>query len=107
LTKKNATFEWSDECQRAFKTLCDALISAPVLAVAGPSKSHIVDTNANDGTLSAVVMQDDTDGNLHRIAFASKKLTTAQQNYDTTKREALAIPWSLGISSPYLLIIGP
>jgi len=95
LTKKDVEFKWTQECQHAFEALRDALISAPVLAVADPNKSYIVDTDANDDNMSCVIMQEDTDGQLHPIAFASKRFTSAQRNYDTTEREALAIPWTL------------
>jgi hypothetical protein len=45
--------------------------------------------------MGAILQQRDDNGDLHPIAYASKTFNSAQKNYDTTEREALAIPWSL------------
>ena len=95
LTKKDAVFEWTDECQRAFESIRDKLTSSPVLAVADANKSYILHTDASDHAMGAVLMQEDDDGHLHPIAYASKTFNDAQQNYDTTETEALAIIWAL------------
>ena len=95
LTKKDAKYEWTDECQRAFESIRDKLTSEPVLAVADPNKSYILHTDASDHAMGAILMQEDDDGHVHPVAYASKTFNDAQQNYDTTEREALAIIWAL------------
>lgn len=95
LTHKDAVFEWTDECQRAFMTLRDALTTSPVLAIADPNKPYVLHTDASDVAMGAVLMQRDDDDDLHPIAFASKTFNSAERNYDTTEREALAIVWAL------------
>ncbi len=95
LTKKDVKFEWTDECQKSFETLRDALTTSPVLAVADPNKIYMLHTDASDYAMGAILMQVDDNGDLHPIAYASKTFSPAQQNYDTTDREALAIPWAL------------
>jgi transposase InsO family protein len=66
-----------------------------VLAVADPNKSYVLHTDASDHAMGAILMQEDDDGHLHPVAYASKTFNDAQQNYDTTEREALAIIWAL------------
>ena len=95
LTKKDVVWEWTDECQSSFEKLRDALTSQPVLAVADANKSYIVHTDASEHAMGAILQQEDDEGHLHPIAYASKTFNDAQKNYDTTEREALAIPWSL------------
>ena len=95
LTHKDAKFDWTPACQRAFEQLRDALVSAPVLAIADPNKPYVMHTDASDDAMGAVLMQHDSNNDLHPIAFASKTFIPAERNYDTTEREALAIVWGL------------
>ena len=95
LTKKDVKFIWTDDCDKAFITLRDALTKRPVLIIADPSKPYILYTDASDIALGAVLLQRDSDGNLHPIAYASKALNAAQKNYTVTDRECLAIIWAL------------
>jgi hypothetical protein len=95
LTKKDVPFEWTAECQKSFEKLRDALTSAPVLAIANPNKDYIVHSDASNVAMGAGLMQEDEHGNLRAIAYASKAFNSAQRNYDTTDREALAMVWAL------------
>jgi transposase InsO family protein len=95
LTRKGVKFEWTAECQKSFEKLRDALTSAPVLTIADPNKHYILHTDASDFAMGAVLMQEDSEGNLRVIAYASKTFNDAQKNYDTTDREALAVVWAL------------
>jgi hypothetical protein len=88
-------FEWTEECQKSFEKLRDALTSAPVLTIADPNKHYILHTDASDFAMGAILMQEDANGDLHVIAYASKTFNDAQKNYDTTDREALAVVWAL------------
>ncbi|KAJ6436286.1 retrovirus polyprotein [Purpureocillium lavendulum] len=47
LTKKDATFAWSNECQTAFEELKLRLISAPILAQWDPDRETVVETDSN------------------------------------------------------------
>ena len=102
LTKKNVKWLWTDECEEAFRTLIDIVTKHPVLKVADPTKSYILHTDASDLGLGAVLMQEDDDGHLHPIAFASKLLNPAQRNYTVTDRECLAMVWALEHFNTYV-----
>ena len=102
LTKKNARFEWTTECQQAFEQLRDALTKSPVLRTADPTKDYYLHTDASDFALGATLMQKDEDGNVHPIAYASKLLNPAQRNYSVTDRECLAMAWALEHFNTYV-----
>lgn len=76
LTKKNATFVWSIECEESFTHLKDLLTSAPILAYPrfGPNCSFILETDAGTVDLGAVLSQVQDDGTIHPIAYASRSL---------------------------------
>ena len=65
---------WTDECAKTFKKLKDALTFPPILAYPQPDELYILDTDANNESVSAVVSQE-TDGNEHVIAYWSKCLS--------------------------------
>jgi hypothetical protein len=94
LTKKDFKWEWTKECGEAFQALQKAITAYPVLRIADPSKDYILHTDAADFALGAILMQEDENGDLHPVAYASKTLNSAQRNYSVSDREALAIVWT-------------
>jgi hypothetical protein len=102
LTKKNIKWNWTDECEKAFIKLRDALTTHPVLAVADPNKRYVLHTDASDYAFGAILMQEDEAAFLHPVAYASITLNSAQRNYSVTEREAMAIPWALEHFNTYL-----
>lgn len=92
-TKKNAPskIEWNEEQMKAFEDLKDALAHQPVLKGPNYDKRFILQTDASDKGLGAVLSQLDEDGNDHAVAYYSKKLIPAEINYTVIERESLAI----------------
>ena len=95
LLKDDVKWEWGAAQQSAFTELRDCMIKQPVLAIADPNKPYVMETDASDVGLGAILMQEDENKQLHPIAFASRSLNSAERNYSPTDREALAIVWSL------------
>ena len=91
LTKMNAKFEWTTECQTAFNTLKVLLVSAPVLAYPrfGLGVEFTLETDASGVGLGAVLSQTQDDGQLHPIAYASRSLDSSERNYGITELETL------------------
>ena len=102
LTEKTASFRWTCECQQAFLNLKRRLVSAPILALPDWSKPFLLDTDASDTGIGAVLSQIDGEKE-HVIAYASRILTKAERNYCVTKRELLAVVTFLQHFRPYLL----
>ena len=84
--KKNAKFNWTDECQAAFEQTKKLLMRDIMLAYPNFSKKFVIHTDASDRQLGAVISQDNKP-----IAFYSRKLNSAQRRYTTTERELLSI----------------
>ncbi|KAJ8402629.1 hypothetical protein AAFF_G00367120 [Aldrovandia affinis] len=57
LTEKAQQFQWSPSSQDAFDQLRRALTTAPVLVIPDPSKPFILDTNASNNIVRAVLSQ--------------------------------------------------
>ena len=57
LTRKNQTFTWSRECEAAFTLLKEKLTTSPILAYPSVDKSFILDTDASDTAMGAVLSQ--------------------------------------------------
>ncbi|CAI7883867.1 unnamed protein product [Closterium sp. NIES-54] len=90
LLKKNTPFKWEDVHQQAMEQLKTALTSAPVLILPDPEKDYVIEADASDQAIGAVLMQDQGKG-LQPIAYLSKKLHGAELNYPIHDKEALAI----------------
>ena len=57
LTKKDKPFKWTKQCQKAFDDIKQALISPNIMAFPTDDGKFIVDTNASDKTIRAVLSQ--------------------------------------------------
>jgi hypothetical protein len=60
-----------------------------------------VETDASDFALGAILFQFGLDGLLHPIAFYSRKLTSAEINYQVYDKEFLAIITAFEQWKPY------
>jgi transposase InsO family protein len=87
-------FEWGPEQQSSFEKLVDAITSTPVLAYADFSKPFVLQTDASQLGLGAILSQE-VDGKLHPIAYASRGLTAAEGKYPAHKLEFLALKWAI------------
>ena len=90
LTDAKAPFVWTTECQRAFKELKDRLVSAPILAFPTTTDTFVLDTDASNLAIGAVLSQQQ-DGVERVIAYGSRALTKEERNYCVTRRELLAV----------------
>jgi len=90
LMEKNQDFEWLDWQQEAFDTLKKLLTQAPILGYPREDCPWILDTDASNFGIGAVLSQIQ-DGEERVIAYASKVLNRSQRNYCVTRRELLAI----------------
>jgi hypothetical protein len=103
LTCKNKPFSWNPTAQATFDTLKMAFTSVPILIHPDPAKPFIVETDASDFALGAILSQFGIDGLLHPVTFYSRKLTSAEINYQVYDKELLAIIMAFEQWRPYLV----
>ncbi|KAM0730356.1 Retrovirus-related Pol polyprotein from transposon 412 [Formica fusca] len=89
------------EQQNAFEILKEKLMTTPVLKYPDFTQEFIVTTDASDYAIGAVLSQGKV-GNDRPIAYASRILSRAEQNYNTTEKELLAIVWAVKHFRPYV-----
>jgi hypothetical protein len=94
LTKKGKpkTLQWEEAQEKAYKTLKELLCKDPILHLPDPSKPYVLQTDASDYGIGAILMQDHN-GTLFPVCYASKKLTDRERKYCTMERECLAVVW--------------
>lgn len=99
LTKKNAKFNWTPACQEAFDTLKQKVTSPPVIAFPDFSEPFILQTDASEKAIGAVLMNYDR----KPIAFISRAMKPEETRYHITDQELLAIVWAVKKFEHYLL----
>ena len=90
LTKKSEKFLSSDECGRAFEELKQSFTSAPILRHYDPELPCIIECDASDFAIGAVLSQE-FEGRLHPVALHSRKMNKHEINYEIRDKELLAI----------------
>jgi transposase InsO family protein len=90
LTKKEKGFQWSENCQKSFDSIKEALSSAPVLRMPNFALDFHIWPDASNVAAGGVLTQEFGSGH-QPLAFLSKKFSDAESKYSTTERELLAI----------------
>lgn len=86
LLRKSVPFVWSTEAQTAFEVLKSALITAPVLALPDFTQQFVIETDACDSGVGAVLLQ-----RSHPVAYVSRGLGPRTRGLSTYEKEYLAI----------------
>ena len=87
--REGLSFQWTPTCQEAFDALKAKLTAAPVLAYPAFDQDFVLETDASNQGLGAVLSQC-FDGKSHPVAYASRALSRAERNYSITELETLA-----------------
>lgn len=92
LTSTKASFSWSPTAEQSFLELKRRFAAAPILMQPDPLKQFVVEVDASDSGVGAVLSQvSSSDNRLHPCAFFSRRLSSAERNYDVGDRELLAM----------------
>ena len=91
LTHKGIPWNFTDAAQKSFQALKSTFISAPVLTHWVPNKPIIVETDASDYALGAILSIQTDSSEIYPMAFHSRTFSALELNYDTHNKELLAI----------------
>ena len=91
LTQKDIPWKFDSSCQDAFNSLKKAFTSAPILTHWIPNAQLIMETDALDYALAAILSIVNKDNEVHPVTFHSRTFTAVELNYDTHDKELLAI----------------
>ena len=90
LTRDDVPWIWAAAQDQAFKKVQQLVTEAPVLAFYDPSKELLIQCDASQSGLGAVLLQ-----NGKPLAYSSRALTPTEKNYAQIEKELLAIVFSV------------
>ncbi|PIO77827.1 reverse transcriptase [Teladorsagia circumcincta] len=91
LTKKDAVYTWTPECQSSFNKIKAILNSDLLLTHYDPNLPIIVAADASNYGIGATLSHRLPNGSEKVVYHASRCLTPAQKNYSQIEKEALAL----------------
>lgn len=86
LTRKNAQYEWSEECEASFQELKRRLVTTPMLTLPMESVGYVVYTVASQKGLGCVLMQQ---GRV--VSYALRQLKDHEKNFPTHDLELAVV----------------
>lgn len=101
LLRKSAPWNWGSAQEEAVRRLKETLTSEPVLCHYDADADVSVTTDASIRGLGAVLHQNTEEGE-RPVAYVSRQLSPAEENYSANELECLALVWALGKLRPYL-----
>ena len=92
MTRKGATFNWTKECDAAFKLLKEKLMENPVLISPQVDKDYVIHCNASKYSYSGILQQTRPGKEeLAPVAYYSGNFDKTQVKWNITEKEAYAI----------------
>ena len=91
LTQKNISWKFDFSCCDAFNSLKKAFISISILTHWIPNAQLIMETDALDYALTAMLSIYNEENEVHPVAFHSHTFTVVELNYNIYDKELLAI----------------
>jgi hypothetical protein len=101
LKRKNAGFFWGDVQQSAFQQLKEPLVTPPVLEIPDFSKEFILNRDASDVGISAVLHQKSGE-DLTPVAYNIRILSAVERRYSVYERDCLAVVYGCEKYRSYL-----
>uniref|UniRef100_A0A3B3D3I6 Gypsy retrotransposon integrase-like protein 1 n=1 Tax=Oryzias melastigma TaxID=30732 RepID=A0A3B3D3I6_ORYME len=107
------TLRWTSKASSAFEVLKSRFSQSPILRHPDPNVQFIVEVDASNTGVGAVLSQHHgSPPKMFPCAYFSRKLTSAERNYDMGDRELLAMKeaftewrhWLEGASQPFLVL---
>ena len=103
LLRKDCPWTWERPQQDALEKLKRLLSSIPVLALYNPNARTIVSADASSHGLGAVLLQEQTNGDVKPVSYISRSLSPTEERYAQIEKEALAFTWACERFSDFLV----
>ncbi|XP_044315167.1 uncharacterized protein LOC123037605 [Drosophila rhopaloa] len=101
LLRKSTKWEWTEDHQQAFEAVKARLTADPILACPDFTKTFVLQTDASDYGLGAILTQNSDQGE-RVISYSSRSLNGSERNFSATEKECRAIVWAIRKLRPYL-----
>ena len=95
LLKKDQDWLWTEEHTQAFENLKQKITEIPCLAHYNSDYPNIITTDASTKGLGTTLWQEQPDGKLKPIGFASRFLSDTEKKYAINELELSAVVWGL------------
>lgn len=96
LTRKGSGINcWNQNCQTAFEELKKRLCTSPIMVPPDWTRRFRCHVDASQLAVGGTLTQLDDDGNDRAIAYFSKRLSPAEENYSANDRELLGLVYFL------------
>ena len=111
ILKKDSETDWdqpivpTEEQQEEFDTLKSRLIKPPILALPKVGRPYMIDCDASQYGIGAVLLQQKEESKPTEwatVGYFSKTLPKEQSNHSAMERECLAVVWDVLMLRPYL-----
>ena len=112
LTSVSRPFSWTSRAETAFSKLKSLFSTAPVLIHPDSTRQFIVEVDASDTGIGAVLSQrSEEDQKFHPCAYFSRSYDPAERNYDVGNKELLVVHdalkewrhWLEGAKLPFIV----
>jgi transposase InsO family protein len=95
LLKRDTRWEWSQDCEAAYRELIRRLCSEPCVRAPILDEPFLLHTDASSVAIGGVLVQRGTDGLEHPVAYTSRILRGAERHYASSELECLAVVHAL------------
>ena len=102
LLRKDTEFKWSNECDKAFNTLKQKLISSPILAFANLQKPFFISVDASGSAIGYILGQRDEHDREVAISYGGRALRGTEVKWNICERECLALVEAIKQFHPYM-----
>ena len=101
---KNASFRWTDQCQKSFDKLIKLLCSSPIVTMPNPNLTFIVKVDSSKFGVGCTLEQEDP-VTKHRkvIEYSSRKYNNVQRNYPSIELEVCGLLYAVKHWQCYLI----